>query len=228
MGRTNVNIQGYNSDIDAAEDLITAGGDYTFPTAARVHAIVSSSIADDVGSTGATAVLVEGLDTNLKYQSETVAMDGTTPVNTVNSYLSINKLTVSSAGSGKVNAGNITATAATDSTVSARIAAGDGQSSDAVYTVDSRYDLWVREVTASMGSVGAGSAADVEVFVRASRTGPWRVACRFGLNVDGSSSLVQATRIVIPGGSDIRVRVIPTSTNVVVLSTIFGDLVRRI
>ena len=84
------------------------------------------------GSTGsgALSVLVKGLGSDYKPLQETVILQGTTSVNTVNSYAFINEIKVAS---GAVNVGNITATAATDSTVSYTVPAGMGVGAQAFY-----------------------------------------------------------------------------------------------
>ena len=50
---------------------------------------------------------ITGLNANYFEVSETVVLNGQTAVNTVNSYLYVNGLTVTSVGSGGANAGNI-------------------------------------------------------------------------------------------------------------------------
>lgn len=132
-----VNKFGRNADVDsaAAEDIWDGGGIHVPPTAARLHDIVSTDAADDAAGTGARTVEIQGLDSDYKVQSETVTMDGTTDVETANSYVRIFRMKVVTAGSGGVNAGTITATAQIDSTVSAQIAIGNNQTLMAIYTV---------------------------------------------------------------------------------------------
>ena len=79
-----VNKFGRNTDVDsaAAEDVWDGGGIWVAPTAARVHNLVSADAADDAAGTGAQTVLVTGLDGTWTETSETVTMDGITPVAT--------------------------------------------------------------------------------------------------------------------------------------------------
>lgn len=91
------------------------------PAGAELLDIVSDNAADDVGSTGAEKVYVAGLNELGLRVSETVDLDGVTPVPTANQYRSVDKLTVVQAGSGEENAGTITATQDTSAKVLGRI-----------------------------------------------------------------------------------------------------------
>lgn len=140
-GRTYVNkfgsapdgIQTTNTDIWSRADATPTQQIWLAPTAARVHAIVSSSTLD----TGFN-VTVYGLQSwSSAETSETIALTGTTPVNTVNSYVIIHRMKCVWTASKTTNAGNITATAAVNNTVTAFIAIGDGQTEMAIYGVPS-------------------------------------------------------------------------------------------
>lgn len=113
--------------------------------------------------TGAHTVRITGLDTNYAEITEDVALNGATPVNTTNSYLRVNEMKVIDAGSGGVNAGAITATAATDSTVSATIAIGNNIAYNAVYTVPAGYTAYIMRLD---GGALATIAAAVDIVLR--------------------------------------------------------------
>jgi len=138
-GSATFNVFGKNPDLnaDTEETLWNQGGIYAFPTAARIHSIVSTD-ADDDGNpagNGARTVYIEGLDSSFDIISETKTLEGLTPVATSNSYLRVHRLVVMTSGSSGTNEGTITATAAVDATVSAAITPGDGQQSQLVFTV---------------------------------------------------------------------------------------------
>ena len=135
----------------------TVAGSTVAPTVARAHALVSGSAADAAAGTGARTVRIYGLDADWNRQDEEVILDGVTPVNTVGSYLRVFRMRVTSAGAGGINAGLITATAATDATISAAIAIGVGQTLMAVYSVPAGYTA---RVSGTWFGINRSSPAD--------------------------------------------------------------------
>jgi len=154
-----LNKFGSNPDVDAAapEDVWDGGGLYVFPTATRIHDLVSSDAADAAAGTGARTVLVQGLDANYLEIEETITLNGITNVPTTKSYLRINRMIVKSAGSGGVNAGTITATAQVDSTVSSQITIGKNQTLQAIYTIPADADLSLNNYFVAIGKTTATS-----------------------------------------------------------------------
>lgn len=135
------------------------------PTAARVHALVSDDANDDVAGSGARTVRVWGLQAWDSAETfEDVNLDGLTPVNTVNSYVTINRMRVIDWDTTQ-NAGIVTATAATDNTVSAAIAAGVGQTQLAVYGVPSIKTFYMTAFYASMNDTSQSRTIDMNVLV---------------------------------------------------------------
>jgi hypothetical protein len=108
-GHSVVTVFGYNPDVDTSEESVWPdGGTVPHPTVASVLKVSSSDAADvSPSGTGARTVQITGLNANYFEVSETVVLNGQTAVNTVNSYLYVNGLTVTSVGSGGENAGNI-------------------------------------------------------------------------------------------------------------------------
>lgn len=115
------------------------------PTAARVHALVSSSAADTQN------VIVYGLKTwDLAETNETVTLNGTTPVNTANSYVIIHRMKFIPTLAKPNLAGTITATAATDGTITAVILPTDGQTEMAIYGVPSTQTFYLKRWSAGI------------------------------------------------------------------------------
>jgi hypothetical protein len=156
-GHSAFSIFGYNGDVDQTEESVWPdGGTVPHPTTASVLDIVSTSTDDDAAGTGARTVFIEGLDGNYNSVSETVILDGTTDVETVNSYLYINQFYVLTAGSGGVNAGVITAKLS--STLYDLIAVGYNQRTTAHYCVPAGYTAYLTEGVITTGQASGSTA----------------------------------------------------------------------
>lgn len=159
-----IEVVGRNTDVDsaAAEDIWTKGGVYVAPTAARVHAIVSNSANDTAAGTGARTVKIQGIDSNFNLVTENVTLNGTTPVNTSGSYWTIDILG-RTYGSGATNAGLITATAATDATVTNQVEGGYLNSASSVFMVPTGYKGYITRWWVALYDATDGAAADVRL-----------------------------------------------------------------
>ena len=136
------------------------------PTQARVHAVVSTSVNDAAAGTGARTMQVYGLTSwATKETSEVITMDGTTPVNTDNSYVIIHRMKVLTKGASDINEGTIYATAATDSTITAQINPNQGQTQMAIYGVPSVQTVYLTSyyVSAIKAAASLAVAASLEV-----------------------------------------------------------------
>lgn len=168
QGFSIVNKFGTNSDIDTAsvpEDIWEGGGVYTgFPSELELVEVVSSSANDDSDGTGARTVRITGLDANWDVLSETVTLDGTTPVDTVAQFRRVHTATVMSAGSGGVNAGIITVRhSTTTANVFLAMAVGRNQSNVSAYTVPAGYTAYMRAMHCSIrGTAQANTPGAVE------------------------------------------------------------------
>lgn len=165
-GRAPSGVQTTTTDIWDRADATPTQSLWTAPTVARIHAVVSGSANDTAAGTGARTVKVYGLTSwSAVETSETVIMAGATPVNTVGSYVIIHRIVVLTTGTGGTNAGAITATAATDTTITAVIRAGVGQTEMAIYGWPSSQKLYVTSFSASIQlSSAAASHAIVRMF----------------------------------------------------------------
>jgi len=132
-GHSHINKFGYNTSVGSSYEVVSDLGTNNLPSTAAVVSVVSGDAADDDGSTGAEKVEIQGLDANYAFQTEVVTMNGTTAVTTTNTFIRVFRMRVTQAGSGGINAGAITASISSSDV--ARIAAGNGQTLMAVYTV---------------------------------------------------------------------------------------------
>jgi len=129
---------GYNADIDTAtspEIIASFGGSFSPDVTATTVDIVSSDAADDSGGTGCNSVVVYGLDANWDALVEVVTLDGVTPVTTTGSFIGINRVAMFLCGSGRVNAGTITATATTGGRTMAVLPLGEGVTQQCLFYV---------------------------------------------------------------------------------------------
>ena len=165
---------GIATDVWDGADGSTSTDIWVPPTAARVHAIVSTSDVDsDTGGSvaqgaGVRTIRLYGLtDWDTAESSEIVVMDGTTAVNTASSYVIIHRMKALTWGANGVNTGVITATAATDGTVTAAItteASHKNQTQMLIYGVPSTQKLRVKKFMASLvKSTGSTQRGDGEV-----------------------------------------------------------------
>ena len=143
-----INKFGYNSDVDAAEDIWTGGGnfDWTKVAANAATTIESSSVEDDpdkgggVPGTGAWTVEVEGLVletigqlTGGRIYKETVSLNGAAAVTLSHQFAFVYRVAVKTAGTGNANAGLLSVKHAAD--VIARVEISDNQTEMALMIV---------------------------------------------------------------------------------------------
>lgn len=125
----------------AKTTLWSLGTLYNFPSAATVMK-VSSANALDIG----VIVLINGLDANYDAISETVVMNGQTPVNTTKSYLRINDvIVVAGAILDGVYVGTGTVTAGVPATVYGYAKTGENISATSVFTVPKGYTFYITQ-----------------------------------------------------------------------------------
>lgn len=182
-----VNKFGRNADIDiGTEDIWGVGGTWAAPATASVVNFVSSDAADDSAGTGARTISVTGLDSSYDEITETVIMDGTTPVATANGYWIIHRIIVLTAGSGGTNAGTITGTSAAAGTpVLISVAIGQGQSQFGIYQVPRNKTLLILDIGASSTTTGT---VNISVFAKPFG-GVFNLKRNYSVNATGSSSV---------------------------------------
>ena len=113
------------------EGLTSAGGAYVYPSSAVVMTLVSSSASDT-----AVTIRIFGLGAGYVLQTEDVALNGTTNVNTTKTFLRINKMETLSGNA----VGNVTAV--NGAVTYAKITAGNGDTQMSIYTVPAGYTFY--------------------------------------------------------------------------------------
>ena len=113
------------------EGLTSAGGTYAYPASAVIMTLVSSSASDT-----AVTIRIYGLGAGYVLQTEDVALNGTTNVNTTKTFLRINKMETLSGNA----VGNVTAV--NSAVTYAKITAGNGDTQMSLYTVPAGYTFY--------------------------------------------------------------------------------------
>lgn len=163
---------GFNPDVDNTLETVWAeGGLYSYLSSASVLKVSSSSLDDSATGTGARQVIVSGLDADYNEISETVNLSGQTAINTSNSFLRVNRIVVTSAGSGGQNAGVIYAgTGSISSGVPANkyatIAAGDNQTLMGLWTVPAGYTAYLLQTDVTVATTQNNKYATASVVAR--------------------------------------------------------------
>ncbi len=114
-GVQSARIEGYAFDIDSSDwpsVIFPAAGAYPYQTTGQQLEIVCANANDADGGTGARELGLFGLDSNWDPVFELIALDGTTPVQTVSTdFMRLNLAFVTRAGTFAQNHDNITITA---------------------------------------------------------------------------------------------------------------------
>ncbi len=174
-GATIVQKFGMNTDVDAAEDIVDAGGDYKgFAVAAEALNIVSSSASDAAAGVGARTVLIEGLDVNYAAISETLTLNGTTPVVGTLEFFRVLRIRVLTAGTSLTNVGTLTLKQnVTTANVFSVMPIGFGVSQNTNYTVPAGKRFYMKHIDCCMNDTTANAgtmAIKVIPYLAASRT----------------------------------------------------------
>lgn len=156
---------GMNTDVDANKETIWDGGDiYTYIATAETVTVTSSSGSDSAAGTGARTVEVQGLNSSYEVVTETLTVGGAG--GTVE-FLRVFRAVVITAGSDGVNAGTISVTSDSTSTVLAQIgvdgtgsnAAGRGQTFMALYTIPAGKTGYLTQWTVGSGKQNTDAVA---------------------------------------------------------------------
>jgi hypothetical protein len=224
-GASRITASGVNPDVDTGtvpEDIWFAGGVYPFPTATATLEALSDSAADAAAGTGMRTMQVIGLDANYAEQTETVTMNGTTPVALANSYLRLNRAQVSGAGSGRVNAGNVTIRETGGGQTRGSMRAGYGIMRQAIYTVPAGYTMAVTATVLSiLRTVGSDYDATFVEFFQ-SPEGFYRQTLEVAVNT-AAFEIIKTVPILIPEKWDFAIRCTGVSaSNMEVSATFHG------
>ena len=108
---------------------------------------ISSSTSDAAAGTGARTITVEGLTTNYELVTETATMNGTSAVALTNLFIRVLDVRVATAGSGTLNAGNITIRTVSGSNAVGYIIANAGRMGSLCYTCPAGRQAFVLQLS---------------------------------------------------------------------------------
>lgn len=197
----NLTLPDANVEYDLSGVQATGTAAFTLPSAAEKIKVSSSSADDAAEGTGLRTVQLVGLDANYSVITETVTLDGQTPVETTAKFLRLSHMRGLTCGTGGLNAGNIHAYLTSEETVTAgvpqtqvkrqmMIATGKGQAYSLVASVAAGTTAVTKRISASMV---AGSAKELILRVygrakHATASTPWLLYFTHTLTGSGTSS----------------------------------------
>ena len=190
----------------------TEAGAYEFPESAGTITVVSTSAQDKSVGTGASSIVVQGLDADYNEVQESITLNGTVGVSGTVSFLRTHRAFVDY---GNTNAGNITVSIG--STVHCAIAANMGQSQVAFYTVPAGKSAFLKQFTATQNKNQENAVRMFQRQYEEGATKPFRLVTE--LNLYGSNFIKPYSYpVFFPEKTDIEVRAY-TGSNCTVSST---------
>ena len=166
-GNTPIYKFGYNADVNGTEEVIWQnGGTYVFPSDVAVLRVASTSTDDASARTGARTITIEGLDTNYNEVSVDLTMNGSSTVNTTQTFRRVNRVFVKTVGATGSNVGTINIIHQGSGTPTvASINPLMAQTQQAVYTVPASKTLYVDDINFTAAMSIANKRAEVRVVV---------------------------------------------------------------
>lgn len=164
QGAQTWNKFGHNNDVDIGTEVIAEfGGTFTPLVVASTLRFVSTDVADANGGTGANSLVVYGVDANYQEAIEVVTLNGTTNVDTVSTWLAINRVSIYLAGSALGNVGTITVTAITGGTTQASIPPNHGTTQQCIFTIPESHQFLADFVKVNTLKQAGGAAPKVNI-----------------------------------------------------------------
>ena len=242
-GVSTINKYGRNIEIDSGvtADIwdggktLASGGTsliWVAPTAAAVHNIKSSSASDASGGVGARTIRVYFLpDWNTAQKTEDITMNETADVPMTNLSVIIYRMKVLTKGATSTNVGLITATATapSDTTITARIEIGKGQTQMAIFAIPSTQTFYMDRFYANINKAGGATGlADVALLVNPEPDAEltnFLTRHTFGLQTVGTSAFLipYTTPKIVVGPSIVKVQVV-SGTNEMAVSAGFDGI----
>jgi hypothetical protein len=214
------NVHKFGSVVSTSADydtVWTETGIYQFPDNPGTLIIVSSSAQDSSVGTGASNIVVQGLDANYNEIQETISLNGTGSVSGIVTFYRTHRAFIDS---GNTNAGDITISIG--NTAYCAIAADMGQSQVAFYTIPANKSAFLKQMTATQNKNQENAVRMFQRQYEEGVTKPFRLVTE--INLYGSNLVKEYSYpVFFPEKTDIEVRAY-TGSNCTV-STSFDLLV---
>lgn len=164
-GITFNNKFGRNAATAAGEAIWASSAAYVAPATAEFVSVVSAEAVDNGTGTGARTLSITGIDINYDIVTETLTLNGATPVLTTNKYWNIHRAYVVTAGTGATAAGNITLTSGAAGTpVMGLILVGYNQTQSTIYMVPRLHTAYVNMFELTVQAGAANATIDIGFF----------------------------------------------------------------
>ena len=155
---------GHNGNVGATYETVWCDSSlYVYMSTASKLLVTSSSAQDAAAGTGTRTLQLTGLDGDYAKITEIITMTGAVAVTTTNKFLRLFTCKSITAGTGGINAGNITVKDANDFLTLGYMEAGEGKTQNAIFTVPA-------DKTFIVTNMGIGEMAqkrsDFALFVR--------------------------------------------------------------
>ena len=206
---------GNNPDVDAAEDIWNGGGVYAgFPTGSPEEFQVFSSNAGDTGQLTFTYL---ASNTSTEYQTATVTLQGTTPVNTGVTGYRMHTAQYASGSATTFNLGEITIRhRTTTANIFCKMPIGRSQTNVGVYTVPAGYTAYIRRIFCRV--IGAiNGTVDGSMWIRTLNGSP-RLRKPFSAAIGAPFEERPYGGLTASAGSDITVRISATTATLDVIA----------
>ena len=152
---------GYNEDVDTTTDpevIAAFGGAFNQKLIpGETLDIVSSDAQDDSTGTGVRQAVILGVNGDWDEVTEVVALDGTTPVTTTNTFIGVNRMTIFTSGSSDSNVGTITATATTSGNVMANMPPAQGTTQQMIFYVPRNFNFLATWLDLNAAKISGGN-----------------------------------------------------------------------
>lgn len=202
---------------------------YVFPSAPMQMRIVSTSASDAAAGTGVRTMEITFLDANYVQKTETITLNGTTPVNTVaTDILRVNRTRSVTVGSGGSAAGTISLTNVAGSVTYDIIPATFVSSRKAIYTVPANKTGYIAHWQASSGAATGSHFTIISLRATAFSNIPNAPGIFASLDevgtLNNSANISLPIPVRIPEKTDVKITAVSDAANagVTVLGAVIG------